>query len=229
MNLKNPEHVAIIMDGNRRFAKRLMLEPWKGHEYGRKKVEELLDYAKDFGIKEMTFYALSIENIKNRPNMELSLIYKVFRETFKNLNREKIEKNKIRMRFIGDLSLLPDDLREQCLNLENETKNNDELNVNFAIAYGGRQELVEAVRSILKNKIEADEVDGKLIERHLYMDSQPDFIIRTGGEKRTSNFLPWQSVYSELFFTDTYWPDFSKEEFNNILEQFSDRERRRGK
>ena len=225
---ENPRHVAIILDGNRRFAKRLMLEPWKGHEYGRKKVEDLLDYAKDLGIKEMTFYALSVENIKNRPKRELSFIYKVFRETFKNINREKIEKNKIRMRFIGNLSLLPDDLREQCLKLENETKNNDELIVNFAIAYGGRQELVEAVRSILKSKIDADEVDGKLIERHLYMDSQPDFIIRTGGEKRTSNFLPWQASYSEWFFLDKMWPEFEKQDLVDCIEEFKRRKRNFG-
>ena len=225
---ENPRHVAIILDGNRRFAKRLMLEPWKGHEYGRKKVEDLLDYAKDLGIKEMTFYALSVENIKNRPKRELSFIYKVFRETFKNINREKIEKNKIRMRFIGNLSLLPDDLREQCLKLEDETKNNDELIVNFAIAYGGRQELVEAVRSILKSKIDADEVDGKLIERHLYMDSQPDFIIRTGGEKRTSNFLPWQASYSEWFFLDKMWPEFEKQDLVDCIEEFKRRKRNFG-
>ena len=163
MNSKNPEHVAIILDGNTSFAKRLMLETWKGHEYGRKKVEDLLDYAKDLGIKEMTFYALSVENIKNRPERELSFIYKLFRKSFKNMNRGKIEKNKIRMRFIGNLSLLPNYLREQCLKLEDETKNNDGLVVNFAIAYGGRQELVEAVKKILESKVDADEVDCKLI------------------------------------------------------------------
>ena len=100
MNSNNPEHVAIILDGNRRFAKRLMLQPWKGHEYGREKVEDLLDYVKELGIKEMTFYALSVENNKNRTKRELNFIYKLFKEAFKNMNREKIEKNKISMRFI---------------------------------------------------------------------------------------------------------------------------------
>ena len=132
------------------------------------------------------------------------------------------------MRFIGNLSLLPDDLREQCLKLEDETKNNDELIVNFAIAYGGRQELVEAVRSILKSKIDADEVDGKLIERHLYMDSQPDFIIRTGGERRTSDFLLWQASYSEWFFLDKMWPEFEKEDLVRCIEEFKRRKRNFG-
>ena len=227
------KHVAFVLDGNRRFAKRLMLEPWKGHEYGRKKVEELLDYAKELGIKEMTFYALSVENIKNRPKNELNYLYKIFSETFKEMNSEKIEKNKIKIRFIGDLKLLPESLRKLCLRLEERTKNNKKFIVNFAIAYGGRQELIEAVKKILKNKInnkdfDVNDIDNKLIEENLYMKSEPDLIIRTGGEKRTSNFLPWQSSYSEWIFLDKMWPEFDKEDLVECIEEYKKRKRNFG-
>lgn len=226
---KTPEHVAIILDGNRRFAKRLMIEPWKGHEYGREKVEKILDYAEELGIKEMTFYALSCENIKSRPKNELEYLYKIFREVFKNMDKEKIEKNKIKMRFIGNLELLPLDLKEQCEKLEEETKDNNGFIVNFAIAYSGRQEIVEAVKKILKNKIQPEEVNEELIENNLYMKNNPDLIIRTGGEKRTSNFLPWQSAYSEWFFLDKFWPEFEKEDLINCIEEFKNRKRNFGK
>ncbi len=225
---KELKHVAIILDGNRRFAKRLMLEPWKGHEYGRKKLEKVLDYAKDLGIKEMTFYALSVENIKNRPKNELEYLYKIFKETFKNIDSEKIEKNKIRIKFIGNLFLLPEDLRLLCEKLEEETRKNNNFIVNFAIAYGGRQELIMAVRKILKNKVKEENIDEKLIEKNLYNASPPDLIIRTGGEKRTSNFLPWQSAYSEWIFLDKMWPEFEKEDLINCVEEFKKRKRNFG-
>ncbi len=225
----NPEHVAVILDGNRRFAKRLMLEPWKGHEYGREKVEQMIDYAKDLGINELTFYALSCENIKSRPKNELTYLYNIFRETFKNINKDKIQKNKIKMRFIGNLSLLPKDLKEQCERLEQETKNNDNFIVNFAIAYGGRQEIIEAVKKILKNKLNPDDINEETILQNLYLASEPDMIIRTGGEKRTSNFLPFQSAYSELFFIDKFWPEFEEEDLKNCILEFQNRKRNFGK
>ena len=229
----NLKHVAIILDGNRRFAKRLMLEPWKGHEYGRKKVEELLDYAKDFGIKEMTFYALSIENIKSRPKNELSYLYKIFKEVFRDLSIKKIHENKMKIRFIGNLLLLPEDLREQCKKLEQETKYNNKFTVNFAIAYGGRQELIEAVKKILRNKINnndfTDNINESLIEKNLYIKSEPELIIRTGGEKRTSNFLPWQSCYSEWIFLDKMWPEFTKEDLVDCINEYKQRKRNFGK
>ena len=196
-----PEHIAIILDGNRRFAKRLMLEPWKGHEYGRKKVDELLSYAKDFGIKEMTFYALSVENIKSRPEKELSFLYNIFRDMFKGMDMDNVEKNEIRLKFI----------------------------VNFCVAYGGRQELVEAVKNILKNKVNAEDVNEDLIQDNLYLKSEPDMIIRTGGEKRSSNFLPWQSGYSEWFFLEKMWPEFEKEDLAECIEGFKNRKRNFGK
>jgi tritrans,polycis-undecaprenyl-diphosphate synthase [geranylgeranyl-diphosphate specific] len=229
MKTSNPKHVAIILDGNRRFAKRLMLEPWKGHELGSKKIQELLDYAKELDIKEMTFYALSVENINSRPARELNFLYKIFRETFRDMNKDKMMKEGVRIRFIGDLDLLPDNLRKECLNLEKETANNDNLLVNFAVAYGGRQELIEAVRKIIDKKVSGDEVTARVIEDNLYLSSEPDFIIRTGGEKRTSNFLLWQASYSEWFFLDKMWPEFTKEDLVRCIEEFKNRKRNFGK
>ena len=206
-----------------------MLEPQKGHEYGREKVEKMLDYAKDLGIKELTFYALSVENIKSRPKKELEYLYKVFKEAFKNMDREKIHKNKIKIRFIGNLNLLPADLKLQCEKLEQDTKDNNNFIVNFAIAYGGRQEITEAIKKILKNKLNPEDINEDIIEQNLYMRDQPDLIIRTGGEKRTSNFLPWQSAYSELIFIDKFWPEFEKQDLINCLEEFKNRKRNFGK
>lgn len=225
----SPDHIAIILDGNRRFAKRLMLEPWKGHEYGKKKVEELIDYAKKIRIKEMTFYALSIENIEKRPSIELNYLYKVFREAFRDMDKEKLMRDNIQIKFIGDLSLLPEDLMNECLKLEKETVLNKKFVVNFAVAYGGRQELIEAVRKIINNKVSADEISDKTIEDNLYLKSEPSMIIRTGGEKRTSNFLPWQSSYSEWFFIDKMWPEFSKEDLIKCIEEFKNRKRNYGR
>lgn len=229
MESGNPNHIAIILDGNRRFAKRLMLEPWKGHEYGAEKIEELLDYAKDLGIKEITLYCLSVENIKNRPKNELEFLFQLFKKEFKEMDRKKIEKNKIKMRFIGNLDLLPKDLKEECLKLERETEKNNDFIVNFAIAYGGKQELIEAVKKIIKNKINTEEINEETIKENLYMTDEPDIIIRTGGEKRTSNFLIWQSTYSEWFFLDKFWPEFEKQDLIQVIEEFKQRKRNFGK
>jgi len=225
----NPKHIAIILDGNRRFAKKLMLEPWKGHEYGKEKVEKLLDYAKDLGIKEITLYCLSCENIKSRPKNELVYLFRIFKEAFKTISKEKIEKNRIKIRFIGNLHLLPQDLREECKKLEKATINNSNFIVNFAIAYGGRQEIIDAVKSIIKNKIKPEELTEEIFEKNLLLSSEPDMIIRTGGEKRTSNFLPWQSTYSEWFFLDKFWPEFDKKDLIECIEEFKARKRNYGK
>ena len=227
-NKTNPNHVAIILDGNRRFAKKLVLEPWKGHELGAGKVEKLLDWASEIGIKELTLYVLSVENLESRPKNELEYLFKLFRKEFRNLSKEKIEKNKIKIRFIGNLSLLPADLAEQCKKLEAKTEKNNNFIINFCLAYGGRQELVEAVKKIISNKVQAEEISEKTIEKNLYMQSQPDLIIRTGGEKRTSNFLPWQSTYSEWFFLDKMWPEFEKQDLVGAIENFKLRKRNFG-
>jgi tritrans,polycis-undecaprenyl-diphosphate synthase [geranylgeranyl-diphosphate specific] len=229
MKTSNPKHIAIILDGNRRFAKRLMLEPWKGHELGAKKVDKLLDYAKELGILEVTLYCLSVENIKSRPKKELEYLFKLFKKEFRDMDRKKIEKNKTKIRFIGNLSLLPKDLRKQCEKLQKETKNNNKFVVNFAIAYGGKQEIIELIKKIIKKKISPEKIDEKIIKENLYLKDEPDIIIRTGGEVRTSNFLPWQSAYSEWFFLKKFWPEFVKKDLMECIEEFKRRKRNFGK
>jgi len=230
MDVENtPKHVAVIIDGNRRYAKRLMLEPWKGHEAGRKKVEELIDYAKDFGIKEMTFYVLSVENIKNRPENELSFLYKIFREMFQKMDMDKLNEDDIKIKFIGNLELLPSDIRELCYKIERDTTPNSDFVVNFCIAYGGRQELVAVIKKILRNRVCEDDVCEDLIQDNLFLKSEPDMIIRTGGQIRSSNFLSWQSGYSEWFFLEKMWPEFEKEDLAECIEGFKKRKRNFGK
>jgi tritrans,polycis-undecaprenyl-diphosphate synthase [geranylgeranyl-diphosphate specific] len=223
------KHVGIILDGNRRFAKRLMKQPWKGHEYGAEKVRKLLDWMKELDVKELTLYCLSSENIKNRPKNELELLFKIFRKELRNIDRKKIEKYKIKIRFIGNLKLLPQDLSEQCRKLEKETSHHNNYIINFAMGYGGRQEIIEAIKKILKNKTKPEQINEEVIEKNLYMADQPDLIIRTGGEKRTSNFLPWQAAYSEWLFLDKMWPEFDKSDFIEAIKEFKTRKRRFGK
>ena len=231
MENNNPTHIAIILDGNRRFAKSKMLEPWKGHEIGTTAVENLFDYSRELGIKQLTLYVLSTENLK-RDKKEVDYILNLMRTEFKKLSEpkefEKI-KNKIKIRFIGNLDLLPVDLKKICLDLEFKTSENSEYLINFALAYNGKQEIIRAIKNIIRKGTTPEEVNEKLIQDNLYLENEPELIIRTGGEIRTSGFLPWQSTYSEWFFLDKLWPEFNKEDLIQILEDFKKRKRNFGK
>jgi tritrans,polycis-undecaprenyl-diphosphate synthase [geranylgeranyl-diphosphate specific] len=224
-----PKHVALILDGNRRFAKRLAKQPWRGHELGAGKIHDLLKYFKSYGVTQLTLYALSVDNINSRPKTELEMLFKIFRKELRELDIRELKDEGIRIRFIGNLSLLPKDVASQCEELEHSTRNNKPFLVNFAIAYGGREELVSAVKKILSNKVKPSDVDEELISNNLYMPDSPDLVIRTGGEKRTSNFLPWQSTYSEWIFLDKMWPEFSELDLKSCINEFSRRKRNFGK
>lgn len=234
INDKNssPKHIAIILDGNRRFAKSKMLKPWKGHEFGAKTVENLFDWALELKLNQLTLYCLSTENLK-RDKKEvdylLNLMKKEFEELMLEKNQIRLEKEGVKLNFIGNLDLLPNDLKEECLKLQKKTSKNNNLIVNFAIAYGGRMEIVDAMKKIIYSRVGADEVDEELIKQNLYLSDEPDLIIRTGGEKRTSNFLPFQSVYSEWFFIKKLWPQFNKKDLMKIIEEFKKRKRNFGK
>ncbi len=237
MENKVPAHIGIILDGNRRFAKRLMLEPWKGHEWGAKKVKELLRWCDGTGVKYLTLYSLSEENIKSRPKTELEFLLKIFEKEFIAITKKEhdVHKNKVRVKVIGRTNILPKSLREAIAKAEESTKNYRDYFLNLAIAYGGQQEITDGVIKIAKDVssgiIKPEQINEDLIRHSLYTNGAPypDMIIRTGGEKRLSNFLLWQSAYSELFFIDKMWPEFSKDDFLSIIEEFKQRQRRFGK
>ena len=219
-------HVGIILDGNRRFAKKIMKQPWKGHEYGLKKLDNLIEWSIEFGVKELTLYCFSLENF-NRPKKEFNYLMKLFKKEAENLKKNpKIDKYKIKIRFIGKRELLSPELQELMKENEEITKNNKNCIINLAIAYGGRQEMVEAIKKLVKSK---QKINEKNLQKNLWLQNEPDFIIRTGGEKRTSNFLPWQSTYSEWIFLDKLWPEFTKQDLKNSIKEFYNRKRRFGR
>ena len=226
MKNNRPKHVAIILDGNRRFAKRLMLQPWKGHQQGAEKIEQLFYWLKEYGIKELTLYCFSLENF-NRPKKEFNFLMKIFKKEFSKLKDNKeIHKDKVRIRFVGKLELFDKELQGYIKEIMEDTKDYNNYRVNFALGYGGRQEIVEAVKKLIEEK---EKINEENLTKNLWIEDEPDLIIRTGGEKRTSNFLPWQSVYAEWIFLDKMWPEFDKQDFLDCLEEFKKRKRRFGK
>ena len=229
--MEAPKHVAIILDGNRRYAKKLGKKPWEGHEEGARNVERLLEWCPELGIEEITLYAFSTENFK-RTKLEVDHLMTIFAKWFTKLvSDERIEKDGIRINFIGKLDMLPKRVFDSAMKAMEITRHNKNLIVNFALAYGGRMEIVEAVKKIVKASKEGGqkEITGESFARHLYLDSYPEIVIRTGGERRLSNFLLWQSAYSELFFVEKMWPEFSIEDLKAIIGEYSSREKRHGK
>ncbi|MBN2042730.1 MAG: di-trans,poly-cis-decaprenylcistransferase [Candidatus Aenigmarchaeota archaeon] len=233
-----PAHVGIIPDGNRRLAKRLMKTPWKGHEWGIEKIRDVMDWCKDLKIRTLTFYVLSLENLEKRPKRELNYLFSLAKKELNDVlnNPEHIaHKNRTRINFIGKLDVLPEDLQAIILKVAKMTEGYDDHILNLAIAYGGRQEITQAMERIAedvkKGKFAPSEVNDPLIRSYLYTNGygDPDLIIRTGGERRLSNFLPYQSVYSELVFMDVFWPEMDKRDFSKAIRDFESRQRRFGK
>ncbi len=231
---KVPRHIGFILDGNRRFAKRLMIKPWKGHEWGAKKVEEVLDWCKELGVKEVTLYAFSIENFENRPRNEFNHLMDIFRKEFMRLlNDKSIYENKICIRIIGRLGMFPKDMQKLFNEIMEKTKNHDKYFLNFALAYGGRAEIIDATKKIAKQveegKLSVNKINEEVFANNLYLNSDPDLIIRTSGEKRTSGFLLWQGSYAEFFFCKKFWPEFKKEDLLEAVNSYIKRERRFGR
>ena len=230
--LKIPGHVAIIMDGNGRWAKKRFLPRSAGHSAGSKTVEQICDDAWSLGIKYLTVYAFSTENWK-RSESEIATLMDLLRKYMKNC-LERSKKNNMRVRVIGDTSRLDEDLRESIQTLTRESAVNTGLTFTVALNYGGRDEIVRAFGKML-----SDCSDGRLSAKDIceetvskYLDTadmpDPDLVIRTSGEIRLSNFLPWQSAYSELYFTDVLWPDFDKKELIKAIEYYNKKDRRFG-
>lgn len=232
-----PEHIAIILDGNRRWASEKALNPWFGHEKGAEIVEQLLDWCLRLEVKSITLYAFSTENFL-RSKSEVKEIMRIAREEFKAiLTDERIHKNKVHVKVIGRSNLLPNDLRKLITDVETATRSYDEHFLNIALAYGGREEIVDAAKKIAERVHEGElgleEIDEQLFEKYLYtshMSKQdPDLIIRTSGEERLSGFLLWQSAYSELCFLDVFWPSFRFIDLLRAVRTFQRRKRRFGK
>ncbi len=230
MTMKNiPEHVAIIMDGNGRWAKNRNKPRFYGHKEGMKRVKEIVEASKEFGIKVLTLFAFSTENWE-RPKEEISFLMSLLKEYIKKEVKE-LKKNNIKLNFIGDLSKFPDDIKNLLNNSMEITSNCSDLMLNIALNYGGRADILQAVKRIVAEKIDEEKINEQLFSNFLYTKGikDPDLLIRTSGEYRISNFLLWQIAYTELYITDTLWPDFDKNEFKKALEDFSKRERRFGK
>ncbi|MFH1133390.1 MAG: polyprenyl diphosphate synthase [Nanoarchaeota archaeon] len=225
-------HLGIIMDGNRRWAKQHGLSVMAGHEAGVRKVEEIISWCPDLGIKELTVYAFSTENFKRSPD-EVGHLMNLFRKKFADFSKDERLKD-LRIRVIGRISLLPADLQKRIAELVEKTRGNVKKGtVNFALGYGGRTEILDMVRKVARQvkdgKLDAEDIDEKVVAENLYMVDEPDLIIRTGGAMRTSNFLPWQGAYSEWAFMDKMWPEISKEDVAKAIEDFKARERRFGR
>jgi undecaprenyl diphosphate synthase len=223
--MKIPEHVAIILDGNRRYAKKKGLEPSEGHKAGADNVSKLADWAVELGIKELTLYTFSTENF-NRSNKEKAILFNLFRKKFNEL---KNSRDDIEVKVVGKFDGFPRDVQRILNDIAKKSKKKKKLTINFAMGYGGRAEIVEAVKSIIKSKLPAKKVTEKVLNNYLHLKNEPDIVIRPGGEIRTSNFLMWQSAYSEWFFTKKLWPEFSKKDLLKIIKEYNARERRFGK
>ncbi|WGV28676.1 polyprenyl diphosphate synthase [Halotia branconii] len=228
-----PQHVAVIMDGNGRWAKRQGLPRIMGHKAGVDALKDLLHCCKDWGIQALTAYAFSTENWK-RPQEEVDFLMTLFQKVLRQELREMVEEN-VQIKFVGNLQALPRSLQQEISRSMEETKNNRAIRFSVATNYGGRQEILQACRAIAQKvqqgTLEPDEIDEETFEKHLYTAgiTDPDLLIRTSGEMRLSNFLLWQMAYGEIYITDTLWPDFDRSEFHRALRAYQQRERRFGK
>jgi undecaprenyl diphosphate synthase len=228
-----PKHLAIIMDGNGRWAKQKGFLRAFGHENGTKSVRVTVETCAKLGIENLTLYAFSTENW-NRPKLEVDTLMKLLISSLKN-ELETLQKNNIRLNCIGNIDLLPSRAKKELLTVIEKTKNNNRMTLTLALSYGSREELVNAVKIICNkvknNIISIDTLDESIINQHLYTHNLPDvdLVIRTSGEHRISNFLLWQIAYAEFYFTDVLWPDFKEEDLYEAIISYQKRERRFGK
>jgi undecaprenyl diphosphate synthase len=223
-----PRHAAIIMDGNGRWARARGLPRLAGHRAGTENIRPILEASVEFGIEIVTIWAFSTENWQ-RPEIEVKGLLRILERMIRR-ELQELDKQGVQLRHIGRLERLPERLQKQVLDAVELTRDNDRIVLNVAFDYGGRAEIVRAVQQIIREGIPADEVDEHLLSRYMYTGGQPDpdLIIRTGGELRTSGFMLWQSAYTEYYVTPTFWPDFGREELYEALVAFDQRDRRFG-
>ena len=228
VNETNLKHIAIIMDGNRRGAKEHHLPSAMGHKKGVDALKKVVKGAHNFGVKYLTLYAFSTENW-NRNQEEVDFLMGLLASTIKNEINE-LHQNNVKLKFIGDIRGLNSNLQEILSNAEKTTENNTGVNLQIAINYGARNELVNAVKEMIKENIAPDKIDEETLKNYLYTKNipDPDLLIRTGGEMRVSNYLLWQIAYSEIYITKKYWPEFDENELKISIEEFKKRQRRYG-
>lgn len=234
---ERPKHIGIILDGNRRWAFMRNMIPWEGHKEGAEKIKDFLDWCIDLGIETVTLYVFSTENF-DRSDREVEEIMMLAEENLREiLGSDVIHKNRVCVRAIGRINLLPKHIQQLIYEIEEKTIHYDRFYLNLAIAYGGRAEIVDAAKElglkVKKGELNPEDFNEDIFEKHLYTSHlpqpDPDLIIRTSGEARLSGFLLWQSAYSELFFVDVYWPEFRKIELLRAIRSFQQRHRRFGK
>ena len=231
---KVPEHLAVIMDGNRRYAETLGILPHEGHIRGKTTLENLSDWCRQLNITYLTVYAFSLENF-NREEGELNKLMDLFEESFRNAGDDpRVHENEVRVRAIGHREMLPAKVVKAIEYAESKTKKYNKFNYNLAVAYGGRQEIVRSMEKIAekikRGELNPTEINADLISSNLYTSGlpDPDLILRTSGEERVSNFLLWQLAYSELYFADVFWPEMRKIDFLRAIRAFQMRKRRLG-
>ncbi len=225
-----PKHIAIIMDGNRRWARTRGLAEIKGHQKGSDTLEELVESAAKIGVKTITVYALSTENIKERAKREVWGLFNLIKSSYHS-KLKKMMKNGVRIEILGESDGLPAIIKRIIDEIRKTYIKNESIQLNIALNYGGKKELVEAVKDLIKEGIDLSKLDETDINKKLYTKGQPDpeLVIRTGGRIRLSNFLLWQTAYSELYFTKTLWPDFDEKEFKKAIKWYQTQKRNFGK
>lgn len=225
----NLKHIAIIMDGNRRWAKEKHLPSAMGHQKGVDSLRSTMRLFDKFGIKYLTVYAFSTENW-NRKKEEVEFLMGLLAKTLLN-ELDDMHKENVRIRFLGDLTKLSKNLVDIVKNAENKTKDNTGVNLNIAFNYGSRDEITNALKAIVQEGLKSEDITEETVSNHLYTKDipDPDLLIRTGGEKRISNYLLWQLAYSEIYVTDAYWPEFDENELSKAIVEFEHRNRRFGK
>lgn len=225
-----PQHIAIIMDGNRRWARKHDLPDIKGHEAGADTLEKMVETAEKLGINTVTVYALSTENIKERAKREVLGLFNLLRRGY-HTRLKKMMQNGVGVTVLGELGGLPSTIKRIINEIRKTYIKNESIRLNIALNYGGKKELIEAIKDIVKQGIDVRKVNEKLIEKHLYTADQadPELVIRTGGRSRLSNFLLWQTAYSEFYFTKTLWPDFDGGELKKAILWYQNQKRNFGK
>ncbi|MDZ4246208.1 MAG: polyprenyl diphosphate synthase [Dehalococcoidia bacterium] len=224
-----PSHIAIIMDGNRRWARVRNLPEGKGHEAGSEALEKIIEEASRLGVKTITVYALSTENIKERARREVLGLFGLMKRGY-NTKLKKMMKNGVRVDILGELNGLPRTIRMIIEEVKKTYIKNESIRLNIALNYGGKRELIEAVKGIVKEGVDINKISEKTIDRHLYTNGQndPDLVIRTGGHIRLSNFLLWQTAYSELYFSKKLWPDFGPKDLEEAVAWYQSQKRNFG-